>query len=120
MSNLAAQLARDAAESIRSLNHYTQPLKGELTYPSEAYEAVGALVTLMQRLPQSYDQLSTFLERVGKTGAVTADYGTPDEHLAEARSALASAALIAQTLTEHLDRAHNALAPLGLDVPDEH
>ncbi|MFJ9088728.1 hypothetical protein ACIRL3_40600 [Streptomyces sp. NPDC102384] len=120
MSNLAAQLAQDAAESIRSFNHFTQPYKGELTYPSEAYEAVGSLVMLTQRLPQSYDQLSTFLERVGKTGAVTADHGTPDEHLAEARSALASAALIAQTLTEHLERAHNALSPLGLRITDEH
>jgi ABC-type transporter Mla subunit MlaD len=112
-------LADTAAEAIRSLNHATQSFKGELTYPGDAYEVVASLKVLTQRLPQSFDQLSQFLGVLAKTGAVTADYGAPDEHLAEARSALASAALIAQTLTEHLDRAHNALATLGYDTASE-
>ncbi|MEC4018863.1 hypothetical protein [Streptomyces sp. H27-D2] len=109
-------LADTAAETIRSLNHATRSTKGELSYPGDAYEVVASLKVLTQRLPQSFDQLSNFLAVLAKTGAVTADYGAPDEHLAEARSALASAALIAQTLTDHLDRAHSALAPLGYEV----
>ncbi|WP_371662611.1 hypothetical protein [Streptomyces sp. NBC_00280] len=112
-------LAARAAEAIRSLNHSTQSAKGELTYPGDAYKTVASLKLLTQRLPQSFDQLSHFLGALAKTGAVTADYGAPDDHIDEARSALASAALIAQTLTEHLDRAHNALAPLGYDTTTE-
>lgn len=112
-----AVLADQAAEAVRSLNHATQRIKGELTYPSDAYDVVASLKTLTQRLPQSFDQLSTFIERLGKTGNVTADYGDADEYIGETRSALASAALIAQTLADHLDRAHSALSPLGYSGP---
>ncbi|NKI41566.1 hypothetical protein [Streptomyces physcomitrii] len=114
-----AAVADQAAESVRSLNHATQHVKGELAYPSDAYDVVASLKTLTQRLPQTFDQLSAFVERLGKVGAVTADYGDPEEHIGEARSALASAALIAQTLTEHLDRTHNALSPLGYSATAE-
>jgi ABC-type transporter Mla subunit MlaD len=114
-----AVLADQAAEAVRGLNHATQHVMGELTYPSDAYDVVASLKTLTQRLPQTFAQLGAFMERLGKTGNVTADYGDADEHVGEARSALASAALIAQTLTEHLDRAHSALAPLGYSVTDD-
>ncbi|MER7200755.1 hypothetical protein CG723_43315 [Streptomyces sp. CB01635] len=116
-------LAGKAAEAVRNLNHATQAAKGNLIYPGDAYKVVASLRTLTQRLPQSFDQLSGFLGTLVKTGAVTADYGAPGDHLAEARSALASAAIITQTLTEHLDRTHNALAPLGWSGPlpdDDH
>ncbi|MEU1439761.1 hypothetical protein [Streptomyces mirabilis] len=112
-------LAAEAAEAIRNFNHATQSVKGELAYPGDAYETVASLKILTQRLPQSFDQLSDFLGRLAKTGAVTADYGAPDGHLAEARSALASAAIVAQTLTEYLDRAQSALSPLGYDTTTE-
>ncbi|MFI2350370.1 hypothetical protein ACH492_25640 [Streptomyces sp. NPDC019443] len=112
----AKDLATQAAEKIRQLNHATQGAKGELTYPGDAYEVVASLKCLTQRLPQSFDQLSDFLETFARTGSVTADYGVPDDHLAEACSALASAAMVAQTLSEYLDRAHSALAPLGYDA----
>ncbi|WP_326711661.1 hypothetical protein OG758_22745 [Streptomyces sp. NBC_01474] len=114
-----ADLAAQAAEAIRNLNHATQSAKGELVYPGDAYKTVASLALLTQRLPQSFDQLSGFLETLAKTGAVTADYGAPDDHLAEARSALASAAIIAQTLTEFLDRAHTELSSLGYDTSTE-
>lgn len=114
-----ATLAGNAAEAVRSLNHATQLIKGELTYPSDAYDVVASLKTLTQRLPQSFDQLAAFVERLGKTGNVTADHGDPDEHVSEARSALASAYLVAETLTEHLDRAHSALSPLGFRDSDD-
>ncbi|MFF8430879.1 hypothetical protein ACF07Y_38240 [Streptomyces sp. NPDC016566] len=110
-------LADQAAEAIRSLNHATQSAKGELTYPGDAYELVASLKQLTQRLPQSFEQISRFLGSLAKTSAVTADHGTADDHLAEARSGLASAALIAQTLTDHLDHAHSALGPLGYRDP---
>lgn len=112
-------LADQAAEAIRNLNHATQSFKEELTYPSDAYEVVASLKALTQRLPQSFDQISRFLGALAKTGSVTADHGAPDDHLAEARSGLASAALIAQTLTDHLDYAHSALGPLGYRGPTD-
>ncbi|SOE27239.1 hypothetical protein [Streptomyces sp. OK228] len=115
----AVELSDAAAEAVRDLNHATQSAKGELTYPGDAYKTVASLKLLTQRLPQSFDQISDFLGRLAKAGAVTADYGAPDDHLAEARSALASAAITSQTLTEYLDRAHSALAPLGYDTATE-
>lgn len=110
-------LADQAAEAIRGLNHATQSAKGELTYPGDAYEVVASLQQLTQRLPQAFEQISRFLGALAKTGALTADHGTADDHLAEARSGLASAALIAQTLTDHLGYAHSALGPLGYCSP---
>lgn len=110
------ELADKAAEAVRDLNHATQATKGNLLYPGDAYDVVASLKTLTQRLPQSFEQLSRFLRGVAESGAVTADYGDPGEHLAEARSALASSVLVAQTLTEFLDHAHNSLAPLGYDT----
>ncbi|WP_329532388.1 hypothetical protein OG568_18630 [Streptomyces sp. NBC_01450] len=115
----AVELSDAAAEAVRDLNHATQSAKGDLVYPGDAYKTVASLKLLTQRLPQSFDQLSDFLGRLAKTGAVTADYGAPDDHLAEARSALASAAITAQTLAEYLDRGHSALAPLGYDSTTE-
>lgn len=109
-------LADTAAEALRELNHATQGAKGELVYPGDAYDVVASLKMLTQRLPQSFEQLSRFLANLAESGAVTADYGVPGEHLAEARSALASGVLVAQTLTEFLDHAHSALAPLGYDT----
>ncbi|MFK0282557.1 hypothetical protein ACIQVL_19105 [Streptomyces sp. NPDC090499] len=118
MTNARPQdLADQAAEAIRNLNHAIQSAKGELNYPSDAYELVASLKQLTQRLPQSFEQISRFLGALAKTGAVTADHGTPDDHLAEARSGLASAALIAQTLTDHLGYAHSALGPIGYSGP---
>ncbi|MFD7163129.1 hypothetical protein [Streptomyces violascens] len=108
--------AAQAAEAIRSLNHATQNAKGALTYPGDAYKVVAMLTLLAARLPQAFEQLSAFLGALAKTDKVTADYGTPDDHLGEARSALGSAAIIAQTLSEFLDRAHGELAPLGYDT----
>ena len=110
-------MADQAAEAIRDLNHATQSAKGDLNYPSDAYELVASLKQLTQRLPQSFEQISRFLGALAKTGAVTADPGTPGDHLAEARSGLASAALIAQSLSSHLDYAHSALGPLGYCSP---
>ncbi|WP_425832254.1 hypothetical protein [Streptomyces fractus] len=112
-----AQLAEHAAEAIRSFNHATQSGKGELAYPADAYEAVGSLVMLAQRLPQGLGQLARFLEQQGRTGHVTADHGAPELHLAKARAALGTAALSAQAVTEFLEQAHNALAPLGWNGP---
>ncbi|MFE0137759.1 hypothetical protein ACFWY6_40310 [Streptomyces sp. NPDC059037] len=111
-----ADLADRAAEAVRNLNHATQKSNSELTYPSDAYQIVAPLHRLVYRLPQSFDQISGFLADLTQTGAVTADHGTADDHIGEARSALASCTLIAQTLAEHLERAHNALAPLGYDT----
>ncbi|MFD9629337.1 hypothetical protein [Streptomyces violascens] len=115
-NNSPQDFAAQAAEAIRNLNHATQTAKGELTYPVEAYNVVALLALLTRRLPQAFEQLSEFLGMLAKTGKVTADYGMPDDHLGEARSALGSAAIVTETLTAFLERAHIELAPLGYDT----
>ncbi|SDK79315.1 hypothetical protein [Streptomyces indicus] len=108
-----AEHASAAAEAIRHLNHATQFHKSELVYPSNAYDVIGALHRLAYSLPQAFEQIGAFLKECDETGYVTADHGTTYGHITEARSALASSALIAQTLAEHLGNAHTATAPLG-------
>ncbi|NED11273.1 hypothetical protein [Streptomyces sp. SID9124] len=116
MSNAPQDFADAAAEAIRGLNHASWSGTEELTYLGDAYEVVASLKVLAQRLPQCFEQLSHFLVNLTESGAVTADYGVAGEHLAEARSALTSGVLVAQTLAEFLDHAHNSLAPLGYNT----
>ncbi|MFI1183439.1 hypothetical protein ACH4UT_28360 [Streptomyces sp. NPDC020799] len=108
-----------AAEEIRKFNHATliRTAGGGLRYPGQAYHAVADLKALTQRLPQSFDQISTALANLSDHGHLTADFGQVEDHVAEARSALASAAMVAVTLSEFLDHAHSAVSPLGYSGP---
>lgn len=74
---------------------------------------MAALKQLTQRLPQTFTQLGGFLESQRAAGHLSADHDTPNEHTAVVHHALTDAATAAETLTSALDRAHNALAPLG-------
>src|SRR5690554_1650877 len=59
------QLARDAAQAIRECNHLTCPRPDQtpaLPYPANAYDAISALKTLAQRLPQASEQIGTALD----------------------------------------------------------
>lgn len=112
---IAPELAGTAAEAVRALNHATHPHSpvGALEYPADVYDTVAALKQLTQRLPQTFTQLGGFLETQHAAGYMTADHGTPEEHAAAVHDAFTEAADAAEALTSALDRAHNALAPLG-------
>ncbi|WP_327656227.1 hypothetical protein [Streptomyces sp. NBC_00483] len=113
------QLARDAAESVRSFNHRTFPTRqnpGLVSAPT-AYSVLGAFKALADRLPQSFEQIAHALNTHLQAGHIAADYGTPAEHVAAAASALQEAEDHAYALADALSRAWSATNPLSHTGP---
>lgn len=93
LTKTPAALATDAAEAIRGLNHLTIGLdhKGYENV-ADAGAAAYALRTLVERLPQSLDQLGTALQGFAADEAIRMDDGTdPAQAVAECTAALAVA-----------------------------
>ncbi|MCQ1582603.1 hypothetical protein [Streptomyces parvus] len=101
LSKTPGQLATEAAEAIRALNHRTIDAESYETPPSVGEAAYG-LRTLIERLPQSLEQMESELLRFGSTDFVRMDDGSdPTYAVAECVSALAAARpLLAQLLAE--------------------
>jgi hypothetical protein len=99
--------AQAAAQAVRDLNHATLDGTG-FEYPSDVYEVVGALATLVQRLPQALRQAGTWLAAEHTAGRVGHDRG-PQFTTAEVYSALAhldDAVPHVEALRSALDTAH--------------
>jgi hypothetical protein len=74
----AAELASAAAEAIRGLNHASMSApRAELEYPADAYEVMGALSAMAQRLPQAIEQTQRFMDRLHDAGRLRHDSGAP-------------------------------------------
>lgn len=110
-----AQLAEQAAENIRALNHVTLPGRGELVYPSDAYSTVANLSDMAMRLPQALQQIRAFIDRLDEHQHLRSDHGPDDlaQRLADLRAALTDAEATADTLYNDLARAHAALGPIA-------
>ncbi|MET8571869.1 hypothetical protein [Streptomyces sp. NPDC004783] len=61
LNRTPAEIARNAAEEIRALNHVTLNTKAYETAPAVS-EVVSALVTLVERMPQALQQAEAGLE----------------------------------------------------------
>lgn len=107
------QLASDAAEAIRGLNHATLSL-GHLDweYPSNAYSVLGGLERTSGYLPQALTQVRSLLSGLFFDGHVGSTTGNAEKDVAEAIAALDDARVAAATLNAALQRAHNATSPL--------
>lgn len=70
----SALVAQEAAEAIRTLNHLTRG--GDLRYPADVYTMLGALSVLVERLPQTLQQLASFLERQLQDSVIEIGGGT--------------------------------------------
>jgi len=108
-----AQLASEAAEAVRSLNHATLSM-GDLDweYPSNAYSVIGGLERAAGYLPQTIAQVRRLLDDLYADGHVGTTTGTPAQKLVEATDALDEARRLAAQLNAALQRAHNATSPL--------
>jgi len=108
-----AELAGQAAEAVRALNHATLPGAGGLDYPADAYEVTGQLSLLAARLPQALAQILTFLQERAATGAVTVvageHQGDPAAMLTAVTADLDAAVASARRLHQALDAAQNHL-----------
>jgi hypothetical protein len=115
MGDTPRDLADQAAEAIRSLNHLTRGEPGDnaLEYPADVYSVVANLKIMTERLPQLFGQLTEWLWAEQAAGRVAHDQGKDagltvagvDHHLTEARVA-------AGALYDALNGAHNELAGL--------
>ena len=105
------QLADDAAEAIRAINHSTSTVQ----YPGDVYSTVANLKILAQRLPQTFEQLGSRLTQLGHDGHLRIEPGRGD--LADAQeetyAALRDAIEAARAMEDALNRAHSALGPIG-------
>lgn len=111
-----ARYADDAAEAIRALNHATlRPGTGlDWEYPGDAYDVVGHLVAMAERLPQALGQISALVECLATTGHIRSDKG--GDGAAEVAAVLAglhSAGSYAEVLGNDLNDVHSALSPLA-------
>ncbi|MEU7154715.1 hypothetical protein AB0B15_42955 [Streptomyces sp. NPDC045456] len=114
-----AQLANDAAELIRALNHKTFD-KGAYETPPAAGEAAYGLKTLVERLPQALGQLETGLLELGSVGAIRMTDGTdPTRAVAECVSALAAARPLLSQLLDELAIVSARTSNMGAHWPDE-
>jgi hypothetical protein len=110
----AEQLATQAAEAIRGLNHLTRD-KGSLHTPAEVVRVLAALGEAVARLPQLLSQLDGLVERWTDEDLVAIDYG---EFAGDPRAAVTTAAVYltdpatsaAIRLNEALEHAQHALA----------
>ncbi|MFE7012141.1 hypothetical protein ACFVAQ_16785 [Streptomyces sp. NPDC057651] len=119
----SATLARQAAEAIREFNHLTfpnSPTKPGLTYPGEAYDAIGALKILAQRLPQAMEQIGTALDVLGTNDHLGSAIGEdPARHVALVQEFLSTAMDCAGGLAQCLELAHSEAGPLLYTGPED-
>jgi hypothetical protein len=108
-----AELAGQAADAVRELNHATLPGAGVLAYPADAYEVTGQLSVLAARLPQALAQILAFLQAEAQAGRITVvagqHAGDPAAMLAAVTADLDAAVASARRLHQALDCAQNHL-----------
>jgi hypothetical protein len=112
----SAVVAQDAAEAIQTLNDLT--MGSDLRYPADVYTVLGALSMLAARLPQTFQQLASFLERQLQDGVIviaidggTRFAGDPLAAISTAAGALLEeAAPAAAKLRAALDQAQQAIS----------
>ena len=111
------QLAEQAAEAIRALNHLTRPATTALRDPAEAGDLAAALSCLTGRLPQLLGQLNRWLTGQQQAGHLQTDTrpSAPDSAAAvqAVTGHLDQAAACAQQVSDALDAAHQHLAHLS-------
>ncbi|HEX7355021.1 MAG TPA: hypothetical protein VF288_09350 [Mycobacteriales bacterium] len=112
------QLAEQAAEAIRALNHLTRPGVVGPSSPAETAGIVATLAATTARLPQLIGQLSSRLVTEQQHGRLRLDAlsAAPDPAtaVAAATSSLARAATYAARAGHDLDAAHQRLAHLAV------
>jgi hypothetical protein len=106
----ATDLARQAAEAVRSLNHAALG-PGGLRQPADAYDVLGELSLAASRLPYLLTQVGHWLAAALDAGQFGTDDGTdPAGAVGTARAFLADARGTAAALARDLGRAQQQLS----------
>jgi hypothetical protein len=114
------QLAREAAEKIRQLNHATLD-PASLPYAGEVSATVLALIELVDRLPQTLDQLKAGLRTVEARDGIRLDHdGDLTAEVNAAAKGLSDASAALDAVSKALGEASAPLFHMGAPyTPDE-
>ncbi|WP_128977515.1 hypothetical protein [Streptomyces roseicoloratus] len=117
-----AQLAVEAAVTVRELNHVTTRVNA-YPYPGDVDDTVQGLRILAGRLPQAISQGGTALARLAEGGNVRLDAMSPggslDEHMKDTLAAAADATQAAAELENALKRLGGYTCHLAFAEPQE-
>ena len=108
-----AQLADEAADAIRALNHATLSARDGWQYLGDAYSTVAGLARTVGMIPQALDQIGALIEQLDIGGKLRSDKDTLGTDLDNTYGGLADANDAAKKLYEALDRAHQALGSVA-------
>jgi hypothetical protein len=112
MADTPSDLADQAAEAIRTLNHITLGGTG-LEYPGDLYSVIAGLGTMASRLPQLLGQLGEWLDGEHGAGRLGHDSGgNVAATVVSVRDELRIADGAAKALRMALNRAQNELSHL--------
>lgn len=111
------ELAEQAAQAVRTLNHLTRRDSGALAYPGEVCEIVAALACTASRLPQLFGQLNGWLVSEDRAGRLRVDACSPAPDpgaaVADVIGELTRASQCAHAAGRALHAAHQQLAHLA-------
>ncbi|MGW7469542.1 hypothetical protein ACWGJT_33965 [Streptomyces xantholiticus] len=121
LTKTPGQLATEAAEAIRALNHRTLGLDSEgYDAPPSVGEAAYAIRTLIERLPQALDQMDNALQNFAAQRAIRMDDGTdPTYATAECAAAIAAAKPLLDQLLSEVSIVSARTSHMGGHWPDE-
>jgi hypothetical protein len=109
-----AQLADEAAEAIRAINHLTQGApRDNWQYPGDVYSLVANLSQMAMMLPQALQQASRLIADLNEGGHLRSDKDHLDQDLGDVFYGLDDARNAANKLYGSLSRAHNGLGPIA-------
>lgn len=108
-----AQLADEAAEVVRAINHATRSTGDDWQYPGDVYSLVGNLAHMTAMLPQALEQATRLIADLNEEGHLRSDKDTLDDDLRDTLLGLEEAGIAAGKLYTALNRAHGGMSPIA-------
>jgi len=108
-----AELADQAAEAVRAINHLTRSPGDDWQYPGDAYTVVGNLAYMAGMLPQLLEQITRLIADLNESGHLRSDNNQLEQNLTDTLLGLDTARLAAEQLYAGLNRAHSGLSPIA-------
>ncbi|MFK4070430.1 hypothetical protein [Streptomyces sp. NPDC029674] len=107
-----ATLVRQARDLIEEFNRAVLDDRNDLSAPALS-EATQALKSLVERLPQAFEQTADVLELLAKNNKVTVEQGDPKEEVATTAAELRTVAAGSKQLAKSLANPASALFLMG-------
>lgn len=106
-----------AAELLQVFNRESHAPHGDWEFPGASYRALGALASLVGRLPQTIEQSVCPVTHTHKMGRVVIDGGgDADQAVAHMREALDTAVQVAALLDQAVQHLHASTSAMGLNT----